>query len=72
MDERRRVATQMLIPRTDRNVWKFTLTETACTDSQRNLRDLHGLGVLYKSGVTLNLSLVGDDGYALSILQSTR
>lgn len=60
------------LPRADRNVWSISWTQSGCTDPARNALTSHGLGLFYKSGTTLNMLLLGEDGRAWTLASSSR
>lgn len=60
------------LPRADRNVWAVRLNQSACADATRNGAATTGLALLYKSGTTLNIALIGEDGRAWTMVSSSR
>lgn len=60
------------LPRADRNVWAVRLNQSACADATRNGTTTNGLGMFYKSGTTLNIALIGEDGRAWTMISSSR
>lgn len=66
------VSGTLSLPRADRNVWAVRLNQSACTDATRNGIATNGLAMLYKSGATLNVVLIGEDGRAWTLVSSSR
>jgi hypothetical protein len=66
------VSGTLSLPRADRNVWAVRLNQSACTDATRNGIATNGLAMLYKSGATLNIALIGEDGRAWTLVSSSR
>ena len=66
------VSGTLSLPRADRNVWAVSLNQSACADATRNGTTTNGLGMLYKSGATLNIALIGEDGRAWTMISSSR
>lgn len=66
------VSGSLSLPRADRNVWAVRLNQSACTDATRNGIASNGLAMLYKSGATFNIALIGEDGRAWTLLSSSR
>ena len=59
-------------PRADKNVWTVRLTQSACSVTSRNGAVSDGLATMYRSGSTLNLTLLAFDGSTWSLLSSSR
>ena len=59
-------------PRADKNVWAVRLTQSACGVTSRNGALSDGLATMYRSGSTLNLTLLAFDGSIWTLLSSSR
>ena len=66
------VSGTLSLPRADRNVWATTLNQSGCTDTTRNGKASTGLAMLYKSGTTLNIAILAEDGRAWTLVSSSR